>query len=392
MSYSSINRLRNLKGKNSLVFCDFGVNFRSDTKFTKVDNDTKYRKHLETIEKLSFLGSKVIIAPSSDKEIGLISRNFEKLLKLNPKFNSQVIFYDNSDIRKIFEVIDIMKDGDILILKNLNSYINRTLNKNDLSKFLKSFISISVFDDFSSFYSDNKIYLSLLKNTKNYIGYSFEEDFNNLNKIYKTGNKNKIALVSGLYEENRILFIENLLKKDYIILLGGEIALAFIKVSGFRVGITEFSRVDREKINYLIKKYDKKIVFPVDLIVSDNKTKEKNVVRKKIEDIGKTGYVCDIGPETIKVYTSFFRCGEIILWSGLLGFTENARFTNGSKMIMDVFVNRSKTSVFGASIGNRTCDFILKNGFSDDIDYLFYDRKVVFNYFSSSKSEISKLL
>jgi len=168
MSYSSINRLRNLKGKNSLVFCDFGVNFRSDTKFTKVDNDTKYRKHLETIEKLSFLGSKVIIAPSSDKEIGLISRNFEKLLKLNPKFNSQVIFYDNSDIRKIFEVIDIMKDGDILILKNLNSYINRTLNKNDLSKFLKSFVSISVFDDFSSFYSDNKIYLSLLKNTKNY--------------------------------------------------------------------------------------------------------------------------------------------------------------------------------------------------------------------------------
>jgi len=392
MSYSSINRLRNLKGKNSLVFCDFGVNFRSDTKFTKVDNDTKYRKHLETIEKLSFLGSKVIIAPSSDKEIGLISRNFEKLLKLNPKFNSQVIFYDNSDIRKIFEVIDIMKDGDILILKNLNSYINRTLNKNDLSKFLKSFVSISVFDDFSSFYSDNKIYLSLLKNTKNYIGYSFEEDFNNLNKIYKTGNKNKIALVSGLYEENRILFIENLLKKDYIILLGGEIALAFIKVSGFRVGITEFSRIDREKINYLIKKYDKKIVFPIDLIVSDNKTKEKNVVRKKIEDIGKTGYVCDIGPETIKVYTSFFRCGEIILWSGLLGFTENARFTNGSKMIMDVFVNRSKTSVFGASIGNRTCDFILKNGFSDDIDYLFYDRNVVFNYFSSSKSEISKLL
>ncbi len=61
-------------------------------------------------------------------------------------------------------------------------------------------------------------------------------------------------------------------------------------------------------------------------------------------------------------------------------------------MIMDVFVNRSKTSVFGVSIGNRTCDFILKNGFSDDIDYLFYDRKVVFNYFSSPKSKISSLL
>ncbi|MCF7795773.1 phosphoglycerate kinase [Patescibacteria group bacterium] len=392
MSYSSINRLKNLKGKNSLVFCDFGVNFRSDKKSTKIDNDTKYRKHLETIEKLSFLGSKIIIAPSSDSEIGLITRNFEKLLKLNPKFNSQVIFYDNPDIRKILEVIDIMKDGDVLILKNLNSYISRTLSKNDLSKFLRSFISISVFDDFSSLYSDDKLYLSLLKNTKNYIGYSFEEDFDNLDKIYKTGNKNKIALVSGLYEENRILFIENLLKKDYRVLLGGEIALAFIKVSGFRVGITEFSKIDREKINNLIKKYDKKIIFPVDLVVSDNKTKEKNVVRKKIEDIGKTGYVCDVGPETIKIYTSFFRCGEIILWSGLLGFTENARFTNGSKMIMDVFVNRSKTSVFGASIGNRTCDFILKNGFSDDIDYLFYDRKVVFNYFSTPKSKISKLL
>lgn len=392
MSYSSINRLKNLKGKNSLVFCDFGVTFRSDIKSTKVDNDTKYRKHLETIEKLSFLGSKVIIAPSSDLEIGLISRNFERLLKLNPKFNSQVIFYDNPDIRKILDVINIMKDGDVLILKRLNSYLTRTLNTKDLSKFLKSFISVSVFDDFSSFYSENKIYLSLLKSTKNYIGYSFEEDLDNLDKIYKTGNKNKIALVSGLYEENRVLFIENLLKKDYRVLLGGEIALAFIKVSGFRVGITDFSRIDREKINYLIKKYNKKIVFPVDLVVSDNKTKEKNVVRKKIEDIGKTGYVCDVGPETIKIYTSFFRCGEIILWSGLLGFTENARFTNGSKMIMDVFVNRSKTSVFGASIGNRTCDFILKNGFSDDIDYLFYDRKVVFNYFSSSKSEISKLL
>jgi phosphoglycerate kinase len=392
MSYSSINRLKNLKDKISLVFCDFDVIFRTDTKFTKVDNDTKYRKHLETIEKLSFLGSKVILVPSSDSEIGLISRNFEKLLKLNPKFNSKVIFYDNSDIRKIIEVIDIMKDGDVLILKNLNSYVNRTLNKNDLSKFLKSFISVSVFDDFSSLYSNNKIYLALLKNTKNYIGYSFEEDFDNLDKIYKTGNKNKIALVSGLYEEARILFIENLLKKDYTILLGGEIALAFIKVSGFRVGITEFSKIDRQKITDLIKKYNKKIVFPVDLVISDDKTKEKNVVRKKIEDIGKNGYVCDIGPETIKIYTSFFRCGEIILWSGLLGFTDNARFTNGSKMIMDVFVNRSKTSVFGACIGNRTCDFVLKNGFSDDIDYLFYDRKVVFDYFSSPKSEISKLL
>ena len=103
MSYSSINRLKSLKGKNSLVFCDFGVSFRSDTKFTKVDNDTKYRKHLETIEKLSFLGAKVIIAPKNDSEIGLISRNFEKLLKLNPKFNSQVIFYDNvpSSIRYV---------------------------------------------------------------------------------------------------------------------------------------------------------------------------------------------------------------------------------------------------------------------------------------------------
>jgi phosphoglycerate kinase len=342
MSYSSINRLKNLKDKISLIFCDFDVIFRTDIKSTKVDNDTKYRKHLETIEKMSFLDSKVIIAPSSDSEIGLISRNFEKLLKLNSKFKSKVIFYDNSDIRKILEVIDIMKDGDVLILKNLDSYVNRTLNKNDLSKFLKSFISISVFDDFSSFYSDNKIYLSLLKNTKNYIGYSFEEDLDNLDKIYKTGNKNKIALVSGLYEENRILFIENLLKKDYTILLGGEIALAFIKVSGFRVGITEFSKINREKITDLIKKYNKKIVFPIDLVISDNKTKEKNVVRKKIENIGKTGYVCDVGPETIKIYTSFLRCGEIILWSGLLGFTDNARFSNGSKMIMDVFVSRSK--------------------------------------------------
>lgn len=151
-------------------------------------------------------------------------------------------------------------------------------------------------------------------------------------------------------------------------------AFTFLKEKdGMKIGKSLFDTEGAKAIEKILEKAKAKNVeihLPVDFVVAnDIKSKDTKEATKEngIEDdfLG-----LDIGKESVKQFSEVIKKSKTIVWNGPMGVFEQDQFANGTKELLKVVAEQTKshgTTIIG---GGDTATACAKFGFADQMSHV----------------------
>jgi phosphoglycerate kinase len=179
-----------------------------------------------------------------------------------------------------------------------------------------------------------------------------------------------VLILGGSKVSDKIAVIQNFIDKADAIIVGGAMAYTFLKAEGVPVGK---SLVEENKVGYakeLLERMDarnKRIYLPVDHVVTQSLSQPEN---NKVSDgvaIDPQWLGADIGPKTIKEFSSIISEAKTVFWNGPMGVYETPPFNKGSFAIASAIAKSDAFSVIG---GGDSAAAAMESGFSDKMGHI----------------------
>lgn len=367
MYIKSIRQAKNLRGKRVFLRADFNV----PIEMGKIKDDYRIIAGLSTIRFLLRYKCKIIIAahlgrPLQNKKNKKYYSTKPIAIRLGRLLDRKVKFIDDCIGAKVEKEISKMKEGDILVLENLRFYKEEENNDKKFAKNLASLADIYVNDAFAVSHRENASIGIIKKYLPAYAGLALESEIENLSKALKL-KKPLAVVIGGAKIETKISLLKKMKKKAKWILVGGAIANNFLLAIGNEVGR---SLVDKDYLKIAKKLYAKKVILPIDVVVSDRADGEGKVLVKSFDAVGKKDFIFDIGPDTIKLYAKIIKEAETIVWNGPVGKFESEHFKHGTMAIARIIAAKSDGKSFGIAGGGETIEALKVSRMIDCIDWV----------------------
>lgn len=358
-----------LNNKKVIIRVDFNVPMKDGV----ILDDTRIRESLPTIKYALMNNAKVIlmshlgrIKTEKDKEnlsLKYVSKRLSQLL------NKEVIFVPFTRGLELEKSISNMKQGDIVLMENTRfEDLNGNLesgNDSDLGKYWAGLGDIFINDAFGTCHRSHASNVGIASNIPSGIGFLVEKEIKNLSVVLDNPNKPFTVIMGGAKISDKVPIIDALAKKADNILIGGAMAFTFLLATGLNVGS---SLVDENSISIaldLLKKYENKIILPIDAVVSDSingKGIEKFVSDIKSNDIG-----LDIGSKTVEIFGEYLIESKTILWNGPVGYVENSEFQGGTRGLCEILKNLDACKIVG---GGDSASAIINLGYKDYMTHI----------------------
>lgn len=358
-----------LNNKKVIIRVDFNVPMKDGV----ILDDTRIRESLPTIKYALMNNAKVIlmshlgrIKTEKDKE-NLSLKNVCK--RLSQLLNKEVIFVPFTRGLELEKSIENMEQGDIILMENTRfEDLNGNLesgNDSDLGKYWANLGDIFINDAFGTCHRSHASNVGIASNIPSGIGFLVEKEIKNLSVVLDNPNKPFTVIMGGAKISDKVPIIDALAKKADNILIGGAMAFTFLRATGLNVGS---SLVDENSISIaldLLKKYENKIILPIDAVVSDSingKGIEKFVSDIKSNDIG-----LDIGSKTVEMFGEYLIESKTILWNGPVGYVENSEFQGGTRGLCEILKNLDACKIVG---GGDSASAIINLGYKDYMTHI----------------------
>lgn len=369
-----------IKGKTILLRTDFNVPLRSG----KIEDEKKIIDSLPTIRFLLRYNCKLVIGTHLGRPGGKRLKKYSTkpvAKRLNEILGGKKIkFIDEISGPKAEKEAEKLKPGKILFLENLRFKKEERSNSKKFASELSRLADIYINDSFSVDHRKHASLNAIRGFLPSFHGLLVEKEIKNLDKI-KRPKKPLIVVLGGAKINTKINLIDELLPKAKHILIGGALANNFFKARGFEVGK---SLIDEESLNFAKRLKSKKIVLPIDLIVS-TKIKGGQTKLKGIREVKKKDIILDIGPETIKLYAGLIKKGKSIIWNGPMGFFEEEHFKHGTTVLAQVIATRSDEKAFTVVGGGETIEALKITKMEDYINWVSTGGGAMLTYLGGEK-------
>lgn len=377
----SIRKVKNLESKKILLRLDNNVPVQNG----KIKDDFKITASLPSLRYLMRYKAKIIIIthlgrPQKSKNKKLLTT--ETIAKnLSKKLNKKVFFVKDCIGARAESAISKLNPGEIIVLENLRFYKEEKKNDQGFAKNLASLADIYVNDAFAVSHRKHASVCAIKKYLPAYAGILLEQEVNNLNKI-KNPIKPLVSIIGGAKIETKLPLIKNLLKNSEKILIGGALANNFFAAKNLEIGK---SIVDDNGIKLAKKIYTNKILLPVDVLVSNKKDGSGYLKVKNPYEVNKNEIILDIGPETIRLYSTYIKKANTIIWNGPMGFFEADRFKHGTLGIARLVAARSSGRAFAAVGGGETIEALKMSKMIEYIDWVSTGGGAMLSYLGDEK-------
>ena len=350
-----------LNSKRVIIRCDLNVPLKDNV----VLEDTRIKSSVRTIKYAIKSSAKVIllshlgkVKSAEDKKNNSLKPVVEILSKY---LNKEVIFSPDTRSISLTEKVNNLKDGDVLLVENTRfEDLDNNKESNcdeELSKYWASLGDIFINDAYASSHRNHASVTGIPKYLPSGIGFLVEKEIKKIDSLVNSNTHPYIVILGGKKISDKIVLIENLLKKCDKLIIGGAMSFTFLKAAGKEVGS---SIVSEEHITFsrdMLSKYPDKIILPKDF-VADNTVKDiKDFTSKDI------GY--DIGPKTVKLFTKEIKDAKRVIMNGPMGLFEDPRYSSGTDKILKALTKYKVKTVIG---GGDTANAVNTLGYSD----LFY--------------------
>ena len=363
-----------LGGKKVLMRVDFNVPLEDG----KVVDDKRIRAALPTIRYVIESGGRLVLMSHLGRPKG--RRVPEMSLKpcvgvLNELLSRDIGFVDDCIGDAVDAAVNVLSDGDILLLENLRYHQQETDNNPQFAEQLSHAGEIFVNDAFGTAHRAHASTVGVTHHIDQCVaGYLMMKEIEYLGGITDQPVEPFMAILGGAKISGKIDVIANLLPKVEKVIIGGGMAYTFLKAKGMEIGNSLLEEDKIEVAEKLLTQGGDKIVLPVDCIVSDQfdfdrrTTGELNVVRADAIPAGWTGL--DIGPATLDQFYRLLEDANTIVWNGPMGVFEIEDTARGTYVLANMLAeltSKGATTVIG---GGDSAAAVKRAGIEDKVSHV----------------------
>jgi len=393
MAKLSVKEL-NVREKRVLVRVDFNVPMEEKDGQMVINDDTRIKETLPTLNWLIQQGAKLILAahlgrPKGKREPSMslapVAVNLEKLL------GRKVAFVDDCIGEKVEKAAAALKSGDVLLLENVRYYNEEEANDPVFAEKLAKVADIYVNDAFGAAHrahasTEGVARVVAKRGGQCAAGLLMERELKFLGDELDKPAHPFVVILGGAKVSDKISVIDRLLEKADTILIGGAMAYTFRLAQGYKVGKslveadkTEVAKAALEKakarkVQFLLP-VDDVVAVPVKTDKLDKKGKAiiewQNPRVNTDLNVPDDAAGLDIGPATVKQYNEVVMKARTILWNGPMGLFEDKRFASGTlgvaRAVAEVTRKNGAKSIIG---GGDSVKAINKAGLGNQVTFM----------------------
>jgi phosphoglycerate kinase len=372
-----------LTGKRVLIRVDFNVPLSRDGAIT---DDTRIRETVPTIEYALRRKAKVILAAHLGRPKGQVldtltlrpmATRLRTLLDgvIDPDEN--VAFSPDCVGPIALELANNLEPGQTLLLENLRFHPGEEANDPEFAEQLADLCDIYVNDAFGAAHRAHASTEGITHFIKKQggqcaAGLLMEKELTYLGKAVNEPNRPFVAIIGGAKVSDKIEIINALLGKVDSLLIGGAMAYTFLTAMGQSTGksLVEFDKLDVARA--ALKKAEArevKFLLPVDHCLADKFSAEaKTQLFSGGGPFPENMMALDIGPETIKLFSTEIAEAATIVWNGPMGVAELAPFAKGTNAIARAIAkNEDCISIVG---GGDSVAALHNSGVADKVTHI----------------------
>ncbi len=347
-----VNTLKDIdiKNKKVIIRCDYNVPIEKG----KILDDTRIQSSLETINYCLDNNCSIILLSHLGriKEKKDLKKNTLKPVAthLSKLMHKRIKFIKETRGELLEEAVNNLKPGKIILVENtryedLNGKKESSCDI-ELAKYWASLGDVFINDAFGLSHRAHASNTGIAKYLPSCIGFLIEKEINILNELRKPERPFAIIL-GGKKVEDKIGLIKNLLPQVDYLLIGGGMAFTFLKAEGFATGN---SVIDKKSINFckrILKKYEDKIVLPVDIKTNTIFSNEGEIRSRDIDEIAEEEIGLDVGEKTTKIYKNIIKECKTVFWNGPLGVYEFPNFVKETESLLKYIIKENKKLILG---------------------------------------------
>ena len=377
MSKLSIRDL-DLKSRRVFIRVDFNVPIKDST----VEDDTRIRAAIPTINYASERGAHVILASHLGRPKGQHVDKYSLrpvAAHLSNLIGRPVEFAEDCIGATAKRKVDELKDGEILLLENLRFHPQEEKNDEAFAQELASLSDVYVNDAFGAAHRAHASTVGITRFVKYAAaGLLMEKELEYLGRVISNPDHPFAAVLGGAKVSDKIPVINALIdRKVDKLLIGGAMAYTFLKAEGFTVGK---SLVENDKLETALQIKKRcgeagvELLLPTDHQVVDSyePIKGQQVAAKTIPiEFTNAGHAgMDIGIETVAHFANALKDARTIIWNGPMGVFEEPPFDQGTigiaRAVADA-ADRGATVIVG---GGDSVAAITQAGLADRITHI----------------------
>ncbi len=373
MKKLSIDKLE-LKSKRVLVRVDFNVPLDENLNIT---DDRRIVASLPTIKKIINDGGKAILMSHLGRPKGKVNPKYSlapAAKRLGELLGREVKLAPDCIGDEVKKIVEVMKDGEVVLLENLRFHEEEEKNNPEFAKKLSELGDVYVNDAFGSAHRAHASTEGVTKYiSKNAAGYLMQKELDYLGSAISNPVRPYCAILGGAKISGKIDVIMNLIDKVDTMIIGGGMAYTFFKAQGKEIGK---SLLEEEKIGLakeLLEKVSKskvKFLMPKDIVVAEEFKNDSPSVVVSIDNIPADKMGLDIGPETVKLFSEELLKSKTIIWNGPMGVFEMDNFANGTFAIAETLVEATKKGAITIIGGGDSAAAISKAGLDDKVSHV----------------------
>ncbi|MEO8665512.1 MAG: phosphoglycerate kinase [Ignavibacteria bacterium] len=366
-----------IRGKRILVRADFNVPL---DEHGNVSDDKRILESLPTIKAIIKNGGKCILMSHLGRPKGEKNKKYSLSVVaeyLSNVLDKPVLFSDDCISEDNVNVIDAMKEGDVLLLENLRFYKEEEKNDPGFAKKLAAYGDIYVNDAFGTAHRAHASTEGVTHYIKlNAAGYLMEKELKFLSEAITDPKIPLCAIIGGSKISGKIDVLENLLSLADTILIGGGMMFTFYKALGYNIGksILEADKVDLAKeILKKAKNSKAKLILPEDVLMADKVDKDahtKEMFSDRITTDFNDWVGVDIGPKTIHIYKEEILRSKTVIWNGPMGIFEIDIFATGTFEIAKALAEATTKGAVTIIGGGDSASAIAKAKLQDKVTHV----------------------
>ena len=365
-------------GKRVLVRVDFNVPLTAgDGNFDEmsITDDTRIRAAIPTIQYILDQKPKaVILMTHLGRPDGRVVPQYS--VKPIVPVLSQLLGQDVMLVGDILgylpkKMIGEAPDGAVILLQNTRYYPGEEKNDPAMAGELASYGDIFVNDAFGTAHRAHASNVGIAEHLEAVAGFLMEKEVEFLATAMENPASPFIAILGGAKVSDKVKVIEALLGKVDRLLIGGGMAVTFLKAKDYATGR---SRIDEDAMTIakgLVTEYGSKILLPVDVVASTRFANDGEQITVDAADgVPETHLIMDIGPKTVEAFKEVLEGAKTVVWNGPVGVFEFDNFATGTMEIARALGDvtaQGGTTIIG---GGDSAAAIAKAGLTDKMTHV----------------------
>ena len=340
----------------------------------EVSDDTRIREALLTVRYALEKGAKIILAShlgrpkgKADPALSLkpVAERLGELLRIPALLAPDCI---GPGVR---EQISRLSRGEVILLENLRFHGEEEKNDPAFARALAELAEVYVNDAFGSSHRAHASVVGMVRhfNSKG-IGFLMQKEIDALSRLRDNPERPFVVILGGAKVSDKLGMIRGLLPSANTIAIGGAMAYTLLLAQEVPVGrsLVEASKI--EEVRELLKEATRRgvaVLLPEDHVVAAELQAGASYSTTPGREIPKDKTGVDIGPQTIKSFSSAIRSARTIFWNGPMGVFETPPFDRGTRAVAEAIAGSQMFSVAG---GGDTIAALNQTRLADKVSHI----------------------